>query len=191
VPNLQGTDLFLLSSIMQTIGAIWGILFVVYVFVSDYFLREHGAAASSQALTNQLNWLVTSLLPLDRENRKQRHGGMQPSSTRQIRQKLDLVKDVRERVERNRRVFARIIFSGILVGASIIIDLAVIWSNDAVYLGVAVWGFIVALATLAFILLSEVRTTWRKARDLLRDLEKARSVADKARQDALKDVPDD
>ncbi len=55
MPNLQGTDLFLLSSIMQTIGAIWGILFVVYVFVSDYFLREHGAASNAQSLTDRLN----------------------------------------------------------------------------------------------------------------------------------------
>jgi hypothetical protein len=191
MPPLQPTDLFLLSSIMQTIGAIWGILFVVYVFIADYFLREHGAAARAQSSTALLNWLTTTLLPSDRETRKQGHGGVQPSPTRQIREELRRIVEVREGVERNRRVYSRIIAGGILVATSIAIDLAVIWSNDATYLGVAIWGFIAALASLAYVLLFEVWTTLNKARSLLRDLEAARSLAERTRQDALAEVPDE
>ena len=102
---------------------------------------------------------------------------------------LHHIQELRNAVARNYRVFRRIIFVGLLVGTSIIVDLVVIWANDANYLGLAIWTFVASLVLLGYVLLWEVLTTFLRSGKLLRAMDKAAREGDIAYRDMLQNQP--
>jgi len=188
MPALQSTDLFLLSSIMQTLGALWGIVFIVYVLSVEYLFRDEGWYNRAAGIVSDVSTGIEEI-PLQRDLFKS-GGGSWPSATRRLRLALEQSPGTLDGLRRNLRVFEGILVSGVPVAASIIVDLTVIWSNDATYLGVAIWIFVAALLFVAIILSREVLTTVRAARKRIRELEQARSDAAKAYEESKATIPD-
>lgn len=174
---------------MQTLAALWGLTFVVYVFVSDYYFRERGTASVGGAIVHDIDETIRQGIPRERQLR-QSGGGQSPSSTQLLRISVGQIPGVLDSIRRNHRVFRRILVSGILVILSILIDVGVMWSNDATYLGLAIWAFVLALVFLAFILSWEVHTNVSQTRTLALQLMMADQQARAAYDQAVKDIPD-
>lgn len=189
MPALQVTDLYLLSAMMQTIGALWGIVFVLYVFVNEYFSRERGTAAVAGSIMREFDERLSILHQMQQTSPAQ-GSWPSPTITRAIRNDIERARSVAFTLGRTLRLFLGILAAGILVAGSIILDALVLWANDASYLGYAIWGFLVALGFLALVLLWEVGTNVREVRALRLRLDNAVGRATSEYNDAVKTIPD-
>jgi len=182
VAPLQPTDELLLSSIMQTLGALWGIVFVVYVFLANYM---EGWRTIAHRVVGQTE---IDMENLQRERQVPRATGVPLSMPSRLSYDVKELEPAREAYVWHLRVFRRILWSSVPVAASVLIDVWVFLTNDAAYVGLAVAVFILAFLSVAIILSYEVWTSVRYARDMIRDIDKSAASARKAIEQAEKDA---
>ncbi len=188
MPALEITHLYLLSAMMQTLGALWGIVFVVYVFLYEYYSRSGGWEDNAGSTIDEIN---RSVKAAPEEMRAYPSGRTYPSVTGRLREELDSVPLVRRALGRYRRVFWLVFLSGPIVLLSILTDAIVILRNESLWVPVAVTFFVVALIWLGVVLLNEVGGGIKFNRRLIMELRDAEIAGRKSYDQVKETIPEE
>lgn len=186
--TLETSHLYLLSAMMQTLGALWGIVFVVYVFLYEYYSRSGGWQEIAEGTIDEIKMDIERA---PQEIAAYPSGRTYPSVTRRLRDGLDSIPYTRNAMVRYRRVFWQVLITGPIVLASILANVVVLTLNDTSLVSIAVGLFAVALLSLAYVLLKEVWTSISGNSRLMRRLAETGASGRKAYEEAKETIPEE